>query len=78
MNSLGFGGYRKIYLDLVNRLENEDIHALAEPLNLPMTDTGEVETPFLDTIYLISRKGVQRSDRKGFLSAAEGALIHYL
>lgn len=50
----GFGGHRKIYEDLVKRLENADIATLARHVNLPINTVGEVEVPFLGATYLIS------------------------
>ena len=77
-DDFGYEGHIKHYEDLVKILKTEDIAALADPLDLPMSDAGEVEIPFLGTTYLISNKGVQISDRKKFPIVTGSALIHYL
>jgi len=78
MNTSGFGGHGKIYADLLKRLASADITRLAEHLNLPINSTGEAEIPFLDQIYLISNKGVRRSDQRTFPETTGSVLIHYL
>jgi hypothetical protein len=78
MDTSGFGGHRKIYADLLKRLASADIAGLAEHLNLPVNNTGEAEIPFLGQTYLISNKGVRRSDRRSFPETTGSVLIHYL
>lgn len=78
MKDFGSEGHKKHYEDLVKDLKTKDIAALAAPLDLPMSDAGEAEISFLGTTYLISNKGVQRSDRKKFPIVTGSALIHYL
>ena len=78
MDTSGFGGHRKIYADLLKRLTSADIARLAEHLNLPINNTGEAEIPFLSQTYLISNKGVRRSDLRSFPEATGSVLIHYL
>ena len=78
METSGFGGHRKIHEDLLKRLASADIATLAEHLNLPLNNTGEAEIPFLGQTYLISDKGVRRSDQRSFPETTGSALIHYL
>ena len=78
MDISGFGGHKKIYVDLLKRLASADIAELAEHLNLPINNTGEAEIPFLDQTYLISNKGVRRSDQRSFPETTGSVLIHYL
>jgi Domain of unknown function (DUF3786) len=78
MNTSGFGGHRKIYADLLKRLASADIARLAEHLNLQITNAGEAKIPFLGQTYLISNKGVRRSDQKSFPETMGSVLIHYL
>ena len=61
-DSLAIGGHRWIYEDLIERLATADIAASAEHLGLAVNDAGEAEIPFLGTTYLVSNKGVRRSD----------------
>ena len=72
------GGYASIYKDLLKRLEGADMLTLAQHLDLPVTHTKEVEIPFFGNIYLLSKKGVRRSDGKRFSDAAGSALIYYI
>ena len=74
----GFGGHRKIYTDLLERLANADIARSAEHLNLPINNAGEAEIPFLGQMYLISNRGVRRSDQRSFSEITGSVLIHYL
>ncbi len=78
MDSSGFGGHRKIYADLLKRLASADIARLAEHLNLPINNSGETEIPFFGQTYLISNKGVRRSDQRSFPETTGSVLIHYL
>lgn len=78
MDTSGFGGHRKIYAGLLKRLASADIARLAEHLNLPINNTGEAEIPFLGQTYLISNKGVRRSDQRSFPETMGSVLIHYL
>jgi hypothetical protein len=78
MNTTGFGGHRKIYADLLKCLASADIAGLAEQLNLQITNAGEAEIPFLGQTYLISQKGVRRSDQRSFPDTTGSVLIHYL
>lgn len=78
MDTSGFGGHKRIYADLLKRLASADIARLAEHLNLPINDTAEAEIPFLGRTYLISNKGVRRSDRRSFPETTGSVLIHYL
>ena len=77
-DSLAIGGHRWIYEDLIERLVTADIAASAEHLGLAVSDLGEAEIPFLGTTYLVSNKGVRRSDGKGFNDATGSVLIHYI
>ncbi len=72
------GGHKWIYQDLIGRLANADIAASSQHLGLSLNDAGEAEVPFFGTTYLVSRKGVRRSDGKRFPDAAGSALIHYV
>ena len=74
----GFGGHRKIYTDLVKRLEDADIATLARHVNIPVNTAGEIEVPFLGATYLISNTGVRRFDRKRCSDVTASALIHYV
>ena len=71
-------GQRKIYEDLLDRLPNADIAASADHLDLPLNDAGEAEVPFFGANYLVSRKGVRRSDGQRFPYATGSVLIHYI
>jgi hypothetical protein len=72
------GGYRKIYEDLIERLQYADIATSARRLGLSLNDAGEANVPFLDTIFLVSNEGVRRLDGKGFKDATGSVLIHYI
>ncbi|MEE8552134.1 MAG: DUF3786 domain-containing protein [Desulfobacterales bacterium] len=72
------GGHRRIYEDLVERLQNTDIPTSAEHLDLTLNDAGEAEVPFLGATFLVSNEGVRRSDGKGFKDATGSVLIHYI
>jgi hypothetical protein len=78
MDTSGFGGHRKIYADLLKCLASADIAGLAERLYLPINTTGEAEIPFLGQTYLISNKGVRRSDQSRFPETTGSVLLHYL
>jgi hypothetical protein len=75
---LAIGGHRWIYENLIERLAAADIPASAQHLGLAVNDLGEAEVPFLGTTYLVSNKGVRRSDGKGFKDAVGSVLIHYI
>lgn len=71
-------GHKKHHENLVERLKTVDVAVLACRLDLLMTTSGEAEIPFLGAKYLISNKGVKRSDGQGFSMVTASALIHYL
>ena len=71
-------GQRKIFEDLLNRLANADITASAGQLDLHLNDAGEAEIPFFGKTYLVSGKGVRRSDGRKFPYATGSVLIHYI
>lgn len=75
---LSIGGHRWIYENLIERLANADIATSAEHLGLALNDNGEAEVPFLDSTFLVSDKGVRRSDGEGFKDATGSVLIHYI
>jgi len=75
---LAIGGHRWIYENLIERLATADIATSAENLGLAANDLGEAVVPFLGKIYLVSNKGVRRSDGKGFQDATGSVLIHYI
>ena len=77
-DSLAIGGHRYIYEDLIERLATADIAVSAEHLGLAVSDLGEAELPFLGTTFLISNRGVRRSDGKEFKDAIGSVLIHYI
>jgi hypothetical protein len=77
-DTLVFDGYRKIYEDLIERLQSADIVASAEQLSLTLNDAGEAEVPFMGTTYLVSNGGVCRADGKRVPDATGSALIHYV
>jgi len=72
------GGYRKIYEDLIERLQYANIATSAMRLGLSLNDAGEAKVPFLDTTFLVSNEGVRRLDGKGFNDATGSVLIHYI
>ncbi len=72
------GGHQWIYQDLLRRLQNADIATSARHLDLKMSAGAEAEIPFLGRTYLLSKKGVRRSDGKDFSEATASALIHYI
>jgi hypothetical protein len=76
--SIGVGGHESIYRDLIGRLANADIAASSQHLGLALNDAGEAEVPFSGKTYLVSRKGVRRSDGEKFPEATGSALIHYI
>ena len=65
-DTFAMGGYRKIYEDLIERLQYADIATSAMHLGLSLNDAGEARVPFLDTTFLVSNEGVRRLDGKGF------------
>lgn len=71
-------GHKQHYEHLVERLKTADIAVLACRLDLLTTTFGEAEVPFLGARYLISNKGVHRSDGQGLTMVTASALIHYL
>ena len=75
---IAVGGHKWIYENLVERLATADIAASAQHLGLAVNDLGEAEVLFLGATYLVSNKGVRRSDGKGFKEAAGSVLIHYI
>ena len=77
-DTFAMGGYRKIYEDLIERLQYADIATSAWRLGLSLNDAGEANVPFLDTTFLVSYKGVRRLDGKGFNDATGSVLIHYI
>jgi hypothetical protein len=72
------GGHRWIYEDLLRRLADADIGTSAQHLGLVMNDAEEVNVPFLDAIYLISKRRVRRTDGKRTSYTTGSALIHYI
>ncbi|MBI4772942.1 MAG: DUF3786 domain-containing protein [Deltaproteobacteria bacterium] len=77
-NISGFGGYKRIYEELIQQLRQGDIPTLAEHLELALNQEGEAEVPFLGVTYLLSRAGVRRDDGQGFSDVTGSALIRYL
>jgi hypothetical protein len=72
------GGYRWIYENLIERLQNTDVATSAKHLDLALNDAGEAKISFLGVTYLISNEGVRRSDGKGFKDVIGSVLIHYI
>jgi hypothetical protein len=72
------GGLKGIYEDLLERLAKADITSSAEQLNLSLNDAGEAEVPLLGRTYLVSRKGVRRSDGQTVAETTGSVLIHYI
>jgi hypothetical protein len=77
-NTSGTGGYRQIYLDLIQELRQADIAALAAALGLALNQEGEARIPFLGASYLLSNDGVRRADGQGFRHVTGSGLIRYL
>jgi hypothetical protein len=78
LNTSGTGGYRQIYLDLIQELRRADIAALAAPLGLALNQAGEAQIPFLGAGYLLSNDGVRRADGQGIRQVTGSGLIRYL
>lgn len=72
------GGYRKIYMELIQRLAWADIAASAAMLGLGLNDAGEAEVPFLGKTFLIAPTGVKRSDAQMFSDNIGSVLCHYI
>jgi hypothetical protein len=77
-DAFAMGCYKKIYEDLIERLQYADIATSARRLGLSLNDAGEANVPFLDTTFLVSNEGVRRLDGKGFNDATGSVLIHYI
>ncbi len=77
-NQAGFGGYQRIYADLLQELAQADIPALAGSLGLALTPEGEAAIPFLGATYRIGPQGIRRSDGLGFREVTASGLIRYL
>lgn len=71
-------GYRRIYEDLVERLEFADIASSAEALELSLNEVGEAIVPFIGADYLVCNSGVRRADGKRTRDTTGSALIHYV
>lgn len=72
------GGYRKIYEDLMERLQYADIATSARHLGLSLNDAGETSVPFMGATYLVSSFSVRRADGKRIPGTTASALIHYI
>ena len=72
------GGYRKIYENLIERLQYADIATSARHLGLSLNDAGEANVRFMDATYLVSSFGVRRVDGKRIPDTTASALIHYI
>jgi hypothetical protein len=72
------GGYRKIYEDLIKRLQFADIATSARHLGLSLNDAGEAIVPFMGATYLVSSFSVRRADGKRIPDSTASALIHYI
>ena len=71
-------GYKKIYQDLLKELKGIDIEASCENLRLILTDSKQVEIPFMGEVYLVSKEGVKHRDEYDFYESVGSVLIHYL
>jgi hypothetical protein len=72
------GGYRKIYENLIERLQYADIATSAKRLELSLNEAGETNVPFMGATYLVSNSGVRRADGKRTPDTTGSALIHYI
>ena len=72
------GGYRKIYENLIERLQYADIATSAKHLGLSLNDAGEASIPFVGATYLVSSFSVRRADGKRIPDTTASALIHYI
>lgn len=77
-NQAGFGGYQRIYAELLQELAQADIPALAGSLGLALTPEGEAAIPFLGVTYRLGNRGVRRADGLGFREVTASGLIRYL
>jgi hypothetical protein len=77
-DAFAMGGYRKIYEDLIERLQYADIATSARRLGLSLNDAGEASVPFMGATYLVSIFSVRRADGKRIPNTTASALIHYI
>ncbi|WP_028314053.1 DUF3786 domain-containing protein [Desulfatibacillum aliphaticivorans] len=73
-----FGGFQRIYQDLLEEMKTVNVRAAAQNLGLPYTEEEGVEVPFLGRTFLISNRGAASKDGEMVREIMASVLFHYI